>query len=106
MLRLVVGNTKPELVVRVLRDGDAVDLTGCTVELRIEKPNGAVTTKALAITDAEAGVAVLSEFTPGDIDQPGRMFGEIAVTFEDGNVQNAQEPVEVIVRAEHAEAVE
>jgi hypothetical protein len=104
-LVLVVGDTKPDLNFRVKRAGEPVNLTGCTVLFRLRKPSGAVVEKTLSIVgDATTG-RVAGSFGIADLNESGKMLGELVVLFADGTVQHAIDPFDVTVRAEFGEAI-
>lgn len=103
MIRLVLGNTRPPLVLQIKQDGVAVNLTGCTVHFRLKKPSGSIVDRALTVSDPVNGI-VTGFFAVGDLNEPGEMYGELEVVFTDGRIQSSEEPIHVIVRPKFVEA--
>lgn len=104
MIPYVIGDTKPDLNFQLVKDDGITPLPSVdTVSFRLRKPSGEVLTKALTVADAVQQRWV-GNFTAGELDEQGEMFGELVVTFADGNVQHSESPVAVFVRAEYTEA--
>lgn len=105
-IRLVQGDTKPNLVVTLTDSisGAAINITGATVRLKF-RPLGSETIRTTivgSIVDGANGIVVfqwVSEPTSltGD---PGPYEGEIEITFDDGTVQTVYDLVKFQLRQE------
>jgi hypothetical protein len=98
-LKTVAGNTAPPLVITCERDGAAINLTGCTVQLIIAK--GATITQAgrtATLTTAASGIIT---YTPLVTDFPsaGTYKGDVKVTYGDGSIEILYEQLKMKARA-------
>lgn len=103
MITLVVGDTKPDIVLEVWDGGEPLaSAASQTYAFRLRKPSGQVIEIPLAVLDA-ASATVGGNFTEGMLNESGPMLGELLVTFSDGRKQHGEEPFEVYVRPEFTE---
>lgn len=92
------GDTAPTYEFRLRKGGDAIDLTGCSVEFKALLGDGATTvTKTATITDDEGGKVTVT-FAATDLDVVGEAQGEIIVTFADTSIQHSKFAIEFYVR--------
>lgn len=103
-INLVQGDTGPQIKVTVTREdtGDAVDLRGATVRLKVRKRGASTLTFTLLninVSDTlEDGVAVFA-FSDGDLDiDPGNYQGEVEITFPDSTIETIYEFLDFFVR--------
>jgi len=103
-INLVQGDTGPQIKVTVTREGtgEAVDLRGATVRLKVRKRGAsslAFTLLNINVSDTlQDGVAIFA-FAEGDLDvDPGNYQGEIEITFEDSTVETIYETLDFFVR--------
>ena len=106
MIRLIVGDDKPDLVFEIERDGvfgsaltDEIE----SVAFKLRKPSGAIVTVSMVLVDADL-TKYVGSFAPGDLDeaQPNSpQYGECIVDFVDGSTQHAERPFEIFVRDEY-----
>jgi hypothetical protein len=100
--RTVVGNTAPNLVITLKRNGTVIDLTSATsVKLAIRYENNNTTTntsQACAITTPASGIVT---YTPlaGDFPREGRYLGDALIAFAGGASEHVAEILVVIARA-------
>lgn len=100
IFQTVVGNTTPNVVITVQRNGVAVNVTGAGVLLIITKEKtGAVTNTSqnCALTTPASGIVT---YTPlaGDFPTAGRYLGEIKITYSDGKVERINEEILFVAR--------
>lgn len=81
MSTFVQGDSAPALAVSA-----NLDLTGATVQLHIEKPDGTILSVVGNVTDAVNGL-VSYAWAPTDIDQIGVWAVEAQITFSNNQVQ-------------------
>lgn len=99
-LEIVQGNTAPDFQVTVQRNGNVVDLTGCTVSL-ILSLSGTVTNtghQTCTIDDADAGVVSYRPQT-GDFATAGDYLADVKIEYADSRVEICQEQMTIGVRA-------
>ena len=82
--------------------GEAVDLRGTTVRLKVRKRGASAltfTSVNINVSDTlEDGVAVFA-FSDGDLDiDPGNYEGEVEITFSDSTVETIYETLDFFVR--------
>lgn len=101
-LKTVAGNTAPPLVITCQRDGVAINLTGCTVQLIIAK--GATITqvgRTATITTAASGIITYVPLTT-DFPTAGTYKGDVKVTYSDTTVEILYEQLKMKARAKIA----
>jgi hypothetical protein len=114
-LDLVAGDTLPELTFTLkdsnkAREGfeldpqdpdtwELIDLTGCTVRLRLRQAGSSTVTTTLTCTvsDAEGGECI-TDFSGGGLTEAGIFEGELEVTFATGGVQTVYDLIRIRVR--------
>lgn len=106
MIELVVNNTKPDVTIVLERGGKPFTLgPSHIVTLRFRKPvTGTVVTVPLTVIDQAAAICV-GNFGLGDLNEAGEIRGEIVVDDGSGGIQNAKEPLRIIVRPEYGEVL-
>lgn len=114
-ISLVVGDTLPELTI-TLKDsnkaaiGETLDetnsdtwrpinLTGCTVRMRIRELGGETVKSTLTctVTDPTNG-KVATNFPTGTLDTAGVFEAEIEITFSSGGIQTVNDLIKLKVR--------
>lgn len=78
-------DTSPNIIFNITRGGEAVDLTGCTVRLRVEDPvTGAITNPdpddICTITNPTGGVCAYS-WNDDDLPDPGTYQANLQIMF-------------------------
>lgn len=105
MIPLVVGDTKPDLLFDLERDGEPINITvefpDATFEFRLRKPDGNTVVVPLTVLDPLTGL-LAGGFGAGDLNIAGPMRGEFVILDGD-DVQHAPEPFQVYVRPEFQE---
>lgn len=77
-MKMATGDLKPDLKITLDDDGTPIDLTGLTLEVHIEKPDGTVVDRA-ATGDAQGVVTMV--WQAGDTDQVGSMRVDVEITW-------------------------
>jgi hypothetical protein len=99
LLKTVAGNTAPPLTITCQRDGTAINLTGCTIELIISG-SGTITQSGgnATVTDASNGIIT---YTPLATDFPtaGGYKCDVKVTYSDLSVEILYQQLKVKARA-------
>ena len=114
-LDLVAGDTLPELTF-TLKDSnkaatgveldaqdpdtwEVIDLTNCSVRLRLRKAGESTvsTTLTCTVSDPTAGVCI-TDFSSGGLTEAGTFEGELEVTFATGGVQTVYDLIRIRVR--------
>lgn len=106
LIKLVQGDTAPTVVVNLtdtLDDNAPINLAGCTVKMRFKAAEMEETIDTLigVVLDGPTGLCKFDwgETTLAEVTD-GLHLGEIEVTFPDGRVQTAFDPLRFLVRAE------
>lgn len=102
-LSIVQGNTAPDIYITVQRNGNVVDLTGCTVDL-ILSLSGTIKNsghQTCTIQDADAGI-VSYQPAINDFDTAGDYLGDVKITYSDSSVEICREQLSINVRAKLA----
>lgn len=81
VLELTVGDTAPTLTFTV-----NADITGATLEIHVRRPDGTTFTRPAGVVDGPAGRGS-STLTTGNLNQAGRYYLEVQVTFSGGAIQ-------------------
>lgn len=98
-IQTVEGNTAPPLVLTCQRQGVAINLTGCTVNLAIWQNNTILTNtghQSCTITDEVNGIVTYVR-QAGDIPTAGNYFCDIIVTYGDATLETLYTQVKLIV---------
>lgn len=102
-LYLVVGDTLPN-VVFTLEDqttGDAINLTGATVRMRIREVGSSTEKAVLTCTAVDLpNGQVSTNFPSGVLDVAGTFEAELEITFSGGDVQTMYDKIKLVVRDE------
>jgi hypothetical protein len=77
-----VGDTAPALTGTV-----SADLTGATVEVHVQRPDGTVFSRAGTVTTAPAPAAWSLQLVTGDLTLGGVYRVEVQATFSNGKIQ-------------------
>lgn len=97
MADFVAGDTASTLAVTCVDDsGAAIDLTGCTANLRWKDEVGTVQTKAMTVSNATAGECTY-QFSDGELFSPGMSF-EAEITDSAGKKLSNVDLISVTVR--------
>lgn len=99
-LSIVQGNTAPDIYITVQRNGNVVDLTGCTVSL-ILSLDGTITNtghQICTIDDADGGVVFYRPAT-GDFSTAGDYVADVKIVYSDASIEICQEQMTISVRA-------
>ncbi len=101
-IHLVVGDTLPNIQCTLVDQatGEALDLTGATVRLRIKEVSA--TTEKVALTCVAVDLAngiVSTNFPSGVLDTAGTFEGEFEITYPSGGVQTMFDKVKLVVRS-------
>lgn len=97
MADFVAGDTASTLRVKCVDDsGTAIDLTGCTVNIRWKNDIGVVQTKPMTVSDAAAGICTY-QFDVDELFAPGMSF-EAEVTDSSGKKLSNVDLISVTVR--------
>ena len=97
MADLVAGDTASTLAVTCVDDtGTAIDLSGCTVNLRWKDEVGEVQTQAMTVSDAAGGVCTY-QFGEDELFSPGMAF-EVEITDISGKKLSNVDLISVTVR--------
>lgn len=93
----MAGDTASSLAVACVDDsGTAIDLTGCSVNLRWKDEVGAVQTKAMTVSDATAGECTY-QFGADELFSPGMSF-EVEIEDISGKKLSNVDLISVTVR--------
>jgi hypothetical protein len=97
-IKIAAGNTAPNWVITCEREGTAINLAGCTVELIIAKGNTVTNPSgAASITSAPAGII---SYVPVASDTPtsGSYKVDVKVTYGDASFEVLYEQLKVKAR--------
>jgi hypothetical protein len=104
IIKLVQGDTRPALVCTITdsNTGDTVNLTGATCRLKFRMTDSTTVKSILTGTITDAVNGVVEFYWASDptslAGDPGQYQGEIEVTFSDGQVQTAFDPLNFVLR--------
>lgn len=97
-IKTVAGNTAPPFTITCKRDGSAIDLTGCTVELIIAKGNTITQAgKAATITTAASGIITYDQDAT-DFPSAGAYKADVKVTYSDSTIEVLYEQLKIKAR--------
>ena len=99
-LLTVEDNTAPPITLTLERDGVAINVTGCTVDLYIKNPSGSITnTGHTSCTLTTPGSGIVT-YTTQSTDFPvGATYNcEVKITYGDATVETLYETFNVVAR--------
>lgn len=89
-LFIVEDNTAPPYTITCKRDGVAIDLSGCTVKVYIQKKGSSGTTNSghetATVTDATNGV-IQYQAQSNDFPDKAKYVADVEVTYGNGTVE-------------------
>lgn len=98
-LKIVAGNTAPSWVITCEREGTAINLSGCTVTLKIAK--GTTITQASGAASITTAASGIISYTPQATDCPtkGAYKVDVKITYGDATHEVLYDQLKVKVRA-------
>lgn len=98
-INIVEDNSGPPLLLTLKREGVAIDVTGCTVNLIIAKGTTITNTghQGCTLVTPTAGVV---QYTPQstDFSTPGTYKADIEITYANGSVERLYEQLKIKAR--------
>lgn len=96
----VEGNEQPNLTVTLERNGTAIDLTSCSVDLRIARedtPDTILNSGHTSCTIVTAGSGVI-RYVPqaGDFPAEGRYTAQAKITYSTGKIERLPENITIV----------
>ena len=102
MIEYTVNDTKPDLVLSLVADGEAVPLDDVlAVTLNVEKPSGATFQVAMTVDQAQSLVS--ATFASGQLSEEGTYYADVLIVRNDTSRQHALRRLPILVRAEYGE---
>ena len=100
MIEYTVLDTKPDLMLQLMVDGEGLALnTALSVSLRVKKPSGATLDLAMDVDVAQSLVSAV--WATDSLDEEGIYYADVLIVRTDGSRQHALRRIPIRVRPEY-----